>query len=436
MGRPSEPQRPPLPVWPPPPAAAGTEPAVPPPAPPNTSGQGKGASVPAEIDGKWNWCAFLFPTVFAGINRLWLWLFITAAPVVLISRDILPGGLIGESVVRSGQLLLSIILAKRGNALAWRNRRWDSIEHFRRTHRRWAWGSLVALIAFLGLLVFAETRGGGSQPMGSSGDRASTGSAAFHRAHLAEGETASLAAMLIDVPGYLYVDASELEVQDALGRFDPGSLTGLSLHAVVDGQDTEIAFLQLYDFAPGVLPAKLPDSKAVSAFMGESPRSEALVGGQKVFLFEFPDLPESRYFYVWLMDGTMAAADAGDQQRLLGWMRVYLSSRGERIYAARGVSLSYPREWGVREIRGPYAAGSNPGWSLVIDPVGERYRYEYVRINAFASGGAPARKVARELLDTLAQEEGTVEGPTPTSIGGQPAFEGRVVDYALFRRPY
>jgi hypothetical protein len=27
----------------------------------NTSGQGKEASVPMEIDGRWNWCAFLFP---------------------------------------------------------------------------------------------------------------------------------------------------------------------------------------------------------------------------------------------------------------------------------------------------------------------------------------------------------------------------------------
>jgi hypothetical protein len=53
-----------------------------------------------EIDGRWNWCAFLFPTVFAGINRLWLWLwlFITAAPVVLISLDILPGVLGGRFV--------------------------------------------------------------------------------------------------------------------------------------------------------------------------------------------------------------------------------------------------------------------------------------------------------------------------------------------------
>jgi len=64
----------------------------------NTSGQGKEASVPIEIDGRWNWCAFLFPTVLAGIKRLWLWLLITAAPVVLISLDILPGGLGGQFV--------------------------------------------------------------------------------------------------------------------------------------------------------------------------------------------------------------------------------------------------------------------------------------------------------------------------------------------------
>jgi hypothetical protein len=134
----------------------------------NTSGQGKEASVPIEIDGRWNWCAFLFPTVFAGINRLWLWLLITAAPVVLISLDILPGGLGGPFVLSSGQLGLSFILAKRGNALAWRSRRWESIEHFQRTQRRWAWGSLAALIGVLALVVVTEAGEGGSSVLGGS----------------------------------------------------------------------------------------------------------------------------------------------------------------------------------------------------------------------------------------------------------------------------
>jgi hypothetical protein len=135
----------------------------------NTSGQGKDASVPIEVDGRWNWAAFLLPTVFAGINRLWLWLVITAAPVVLFSLDIVPGGLGGRFGLSSGQLVLSIILAKRGNALAWRSRRWESIEHFQRTQRRWAWGSLAALIAVLALVVATEAgEGASSAPRGSS----------------------------------------------------------------------------------------------------------------------------------------------------------------------------------------------------------------------------------------------------------------------------
>jgi hypothetical protein len=134
----------------------------------NTSGQGKDASVPTEIDGRWNWCAFLFPTVFAGINRLWLWLLITAAPVVLISLDILPGGLGGRFGLSSGQLVLSFILAKRGNALAWRSRRWESIELFQRTQRRWAWGSLAALIGVLALVAVTVAGEGGSSVLGGS----------------------------------------------------------------------------------------------------------------------------------------------------------------------------------------------------------------------------------------------------------------------------
>jgi hypothetical protein len=142
------------------------EPPITPPPTWNTSGQGKDASVPIELDGRWNWAAFLFPTVFAGINRLWLWLVITAAPVVLFSLDILPSGWrVGLS---SGQLVLSIILAKRGNALAWRSRRWESIEQFQRTQRRWAWGSLAALIAVLALVAVAEAGGGGGSVLGGS----------------------------------------------------------------------------------------------------------------------------------------------------------------------------------------------------------------------------------------------------------------------------
>ena len=39
---------------------------------------------------------------------------------------------------------------------------------------------------------------------------------AFHRAHLAEGESAALAAELVEIPGYFYQDVSDEEIQGAL----------------------------------------------------------------------------------------------------------------------------------------------------------------------------------------------------------------------------
>ena len=105
-------------------------------------------------------------------------------------------------------------------------------------------------------------------------------------------------------------------------------------------------------------------------------------------------------------------------------------------FAENGVSFQYPWEWSVREIRAPLAAGSNVGLSIAIEPPGGLYRHEYLRINAFASDGATAGDIAKERLDALARGGGTREGPTATSLGGLPAFEGRVVDHRLAGRPF
>src|SRR6202008_2407231 len=39
-----------------------------------------------------------------------------------------------------------LVLGVKGNAWAWRNGRWDSVEHFKRVQRRWAiWGAVIWL---------------------------------------------------------------------------------------------------------------------------------------------------------------------------------------------------------------------------------------------------------------------------------------------------
>jgi hypothetical protein len=100
---------------------------------PNTSGQGLSAAVPQELQG-WNWGAFLLTWVWGIGNRVWL------ALLALI-----PLPLVG--------LAIAILLAVKGNEWAWNFKRWDSIEHFRKTQRIWMYWGIASLIAPLILII-------------------------------------------------------------------------------------------------------------------------------------------------------------------------------------------------------------------------------------------------------------------------------------------
>ena len=162
---------------------------------------------------------------------------------------------------------------------------------------------------------------------GSSAPRAPAGSA-FHQAHPAEGETPEVAALLVDVPGYRYLDATEPEIQNFLEgvriRVVEGAWSGGSLHSVIDSQGREVAFLQLYGFVPAAVSAS-QTSDIVSAMFGARPTSRSIIAGRQVFLFEDPEVPASRYTYMWQMGNTVIAADSGDDEQILRWIRAYLS---------------------------------------------------------------------------------------------------------------
>jgi cation transporter-like permease len=82
--------------------------------------------VPAEID-RWNWGAFL-------LN--WIWGIGNNTFIALLTFIPFFG------------LAMPFVLGARGNAWAWRNGRWDSIEHFKRVQRKWAiWGAVLWLVA-------------------------------------------------------------------------------------------------------------------------------------------------------------------------------------------------------------------------------------------------------------------------------------------------
>lgn len=96
----------------------------------NTSGQGKQAVVPPEIQG-WNWGAFLLNWIWGLGNSTFIAL-LTLLPVV--------------------NIVMVFVLGAKGNAWAWQNKRWDSVEHFKRVQRQWTIAALVLIAAVVVLV--------------------------------------------------------------------------------------------------------------------------------------------------------------------------------------------------------------------------------------------------------------------------------------------
>ena len=90
----------------------------------NTSGQGKSAVVPAEIKG-WSWGAFMMN---------WIWGIFNGTFIALLM------------FVPALNFIMMFVLGAKGNEWAWRNKRWDSVEHFKSVQRKWAIAGLVVLI--------------------------------------------------------------------------------------------------------------------------------------------------------------------------------------------------------------------------------------------------------------------------------------------------
>lgn len=91
-------------------------------------------SVPAEIN-RWSWGAFLLNWIWGVGNNTFIAL-LTLVPFFGIA--------------------MMFVLGAKGSAWAWRNGRWDSIEHFKRVQRLWAiWGVVIYLgtIALFGAIL-------------------------------------------------------------------------------------------------------------------------------------------------------------------------------------------------------------------------------------------------------------------------------------------
>jgi hypothetical protein len=86
------------------------------------------AAVESELK-KWNWGAFLLGPIW-GIGHGVFRSLLTFVPIYGIYEW--------------------IMLGRQGNRWAWEKRRWDSVESFRKTQRKWAmWGAIVSTLLVL-----------------------------------------------------------------------------------------------------------------------------------------------------------------------------------------------------------------------------------------------------------------------------------------------
>lgn len=96
----------------------------------NTSGQGSSAVVPEEVKG-WSWGGFFFTWIWWGLFNGWSSLLVVIIP----------------------QPFINVILGVKGRELAWQNKRWESVEQFKLSQRKWDIAGVVWLVISLVILI-------------------------------------------------------------------------------------------------------------------------------------------------------------------------------------------------------------------------------------------------------------------------------------------
>ncbi|MDO8329856.1 MAG: hypothetical protein Q7T36_05225 [Fluviicoccus sp.] len=95
----------------------------------NTSGMGKDYPIPEGVSG-WSWGAFCWN---------WIWGLGNKTYIALLAMFPYIG------------FLVALWMGFKGREMAWQNKRWDSVEHFNQSQRKW---SMWAAILFGGGLLF------------------------------------------------------------------------------------------------------------------------------------------------------------------------------------------------------------------------------------------------------------------------------------------
>ena len=99
----------------------------------NTSGQGNSAPLPPGIAG-WSWGAFL-------LN--WIWAIGNSVCIGLLA------------IIPYVGFIFAIYIGIKGREMAWRKRRWESIEHFNQVQRSWSKWGVILTVGIMGLAMLA-----------------------------------------------------------------------------------------------------------------------------------------------------------------------------------------------------------------------------------------------------------------------------------------
>lgn len=106
----------------------------------NSSGMGEGAVIPDSIERKFNWGAFVLSWIWGLGNKTYL-------PLIVIPVAFIP--LVGNFIC----LGLAIWFGIKGNEWAWKNKKFESEEHFQEYQKKWAIASLIVAIIYVLLLI-------------------------------------------------------------------------------------------------------------------------------------------------------------------------------------------------------------------------------------------------------------------------------------------
>jgi hypothetical protein len=95
------------------------------------------AVLPEELRG-FNWGALLLTLIWGLVHRCW---------IVLC---IIPLAFLPAPIGTIALICFYLYFGFKGNDIAWKNKKWDSIEHFQRIQNLWVkWGIGVFVVAFI-----------------------------------------------------------------------------------------------------------------------------------------------------------------------------------------------------------------------------------------------------------------------------------------------